>query len=408
MHSILCVKILYLHSTFTIVFMEQLNNIYKDLLDKTSMSFKRYLLEQINWESRLIAITGARGTGKTTLMLQKIKLDKQVPKSLYVSVDNIYFANNRIFDMAGTFYKYGGRFLYLDEVHKYKGWSQEIKNIYDSYPDLKVVFSGSSILDIYKGFGDLSRRVVPYYLNGMSFREYLMFENGMEYEKFKIEDILSQKIEIELESPLAYFRNYLKEGYYPFYKEKDFRIRLNGAINTVLETDIPKYLELKVSTIEKLKQLLQIISESVPFKPNFSKVADMIGISRNLIPDYFSYLERAGLIMQLRDSTKGVRSLGKVNKVYLNNTNLISNLSGTNANTGNIRETFFMNQLGVNHKLFSSEKGDFIMNNKVFEIGGKKKTNKQIKEIDNGFIIKDDIEHGFGNTIPLWHFGLMY
>lgn len=388
--------------------MEHLNSIYRDLLDKTDISFKRYLLEKINWESRLIAITGARGTGKTTLMLQKIIIDKQIQKSLYVSVDNIFFANHSIFDLAGDFYKYGGRYLYIDEVHKYNGWSQEIKNIYDSFPELKIVFSGSSILDIYKGFGDLSRRVVPYILNGLSFREYLEFETGKKYEIVSLEDILSHNVNYNIESPLAYFKNYLKEGYYPFYKEKEFAIKLNGAINAVLEIDIPKYLDLKVATIEKLKQLLQIISESVPFKPNYSKLADIIGISRNLVPDYFTYLERAGLIMQLNENTKGIRALGKINKVYLNNTNLAINLSSKNANIGNIRETFILNQLRMINKVYSAENGDFAIDSIILEVGGKNKSSNQIKDIEKGFVVKDKIEHGFGNIIPLWHFGLMY
>jgi uncharacterized protein len=341
-------------------------------------------------------------------MLQKAKFDNQLDKSIYISVDNIYFSNHSIFDFASTFYKYGGRNLYIDEVHKYKGWSQEIKNMYDSFPDLKIIFSGSSILDIYKGFGDLSRRVIPYSLNGMSFREYLIFETGKTFEKFSLEEILSNKVSINLESPLAYFKSYLKEGYYPFYKEDDFVIRLNGAINTVLEIDIPKYLELKVSTIEKLKHLLQIIAESVPFKPNFSKIADLIGVSRNILPDYFSYLERAGLISQLHNETKGVRALGKVNKVYLNNSNIAAILSGANTNIGNIRETFFLNQLQTKFNVYASQTGDFMLDKKVFEIGGKNKDKKQIAGISNAYIVKDEIEHGFANTIPLWHFGLMY
>jgi hypothetical protein len=270
------------------------------------------------------------------------------------------------------------------------------------------VFSGSSILDIYKGFGDLSRRVVPYYLNGMSFREYLVFETGKQLDKYSLDQILSHKVSVKLETPLLYFKNYLKEGYYPFYKEDDFMIRLTGAINAVLEIDIPKYLELKVSTIDKLKHLLQIIAESVPFKPNHSKIADLVGVSRNLMPDYFSYLEKAGLILQLQDDTKGLRGLGKVNKVYLNNTNIASMLSGNNANIGNIREAFFFNQLHLNYKVFSSDSGDFKVNDITFEIGGKSKSKKQIAEISDAYLIKDDIEYGFGNTIPLWHFGLMY
>ena len=207
---------------------------------------------------------------------------------------------------------------------------------------------------------------------------------------------------------LFFFKNYLNNGYYPFYNENDFIVRLNGVINAVLEIDIPKYLELKISTIEKLKHLLQIIAESVPFKPNFSKIADLIGISRNLISDYFSYLEKAGLIMQLHNDTNGVRALGKVNKVYLNNSNIAYILSEKNANIGNIRETFFLNQLHINYNVFSTDNGDFNVNNYIFEIGGKNKGKKQIAGISDAYIVKDDIEFAFGNTIPLWHFGLMY
>jgi predicted AAA+ superfamily ATPase len=388
--------------------MEQLNIIYHELIDKVNTRFTRYLLNQINWNARLIAITGPRGVGKTTLMLQKIKIDNKIDDSLYVSLDNIYFSNHTLFDLAGYFYRYGGRHLIIDEVHKYKSWSQEVKNIYDSFPDLQIVFSGSSILDIYKGFGDLSRRVVPYHLHGLSFREYLIFETGENTEVYSLNQIVSQKVKISLENPLIYFRKYLNHGYYPFYKDNDFMIRLAGAVNAVLEVDIPKYLDLRVSTIDKLKHLLQIISESVPFKPNHSKIADLIGVSRNLLPDYFSYLEKAGLILQLTNDTKGIRRLGKVNKVYLNNPNLAYMLSGEHANIGNIRETFFFNQLKLNHKIFSSESVDFRVEGNEFEIGGKSKGNKQVSKLSNTYIVKDEIEYGFGNTIPLWHFGLLY
>ncbi|MFO7790069.1 MAG: AAA family ATPase [Bacteroidales bacterium] len=388
--------------------MEQLNTIYRDLIKNTDLSFQRYLLDQINWNSRLIAIIGARGTGKTTLMLQQIKLTGKINKSLYASVDNFYFSNHNIFDFAGKLYKYGIRYLYLDEVHKYKGWSREIKNIYDSFPDMKIVFSGSSVLDIYKGFGDLSRRVVPYVLNGLSFREYLIFETGKVFDKSNLKQVLSHQVNYDIETPLVYFKDYLKHGYYPFYKEDDYYVKLSGVINAVLETDIPKYLDIKLSTVEKLKQLLQIISENVPFKPNYVKIADTIGVSRNLLPNYFYYLEKAGLIMLLKDPTKGVTSLGKINKVYLNNSNLAHVLASENVNTGTIRETFFMNQLQTNHKIYSQKHGDFFVDDMVFEIGGKNKTRKQIKNLENAWVVKDDIEYGIGNTIPLWHFGMMY
>jgi len=388
--------------------MEQLHIIFRSLIDKTSTDFKRFLTEKINWESRLIAIIGARGTGKTTLMLQKIKSENEINKTMYASLDNIYFSAHNVFDFAGHLYKYGIRKLYLDEVHKYKGWSQEVKNIYDSWPDMKIVISGSSMLDLYKGVGDLSRRVVPYSLPGMSFREYLAFENVSYLNPLSIEDILNHKLNYTIENPLLHFHNFLRTGYYPFYKEDDYALRLNGIIQTVLEQDIPKYLELRLSTVDKIKQLLMLVSENVPFKPNYQKIADILGISRNIIPDYFSYLEKAGLIMQLHNNTKGIRSIGKVSKVYLNNTNLAFALKGENVNTRTLRETFFMNQLQARNNIFATDVGDFIVNNTVFEIGGRNKTKNQIKNLDNAIIVKDDIEYGFGNTVPLWHFGFLY
>ena len=265
-----------------------------------------------------------------------------------------------------------------------------------------------SILDIYKGFGDLSRRVVSYKLNGLSFREFLSFEIGKQYPVVQLHDIVNHKTDFNIDKQLKYFSKYLKQGYYPFYKEENFEQRLSGAVNAVLEVDIPKYLDLRVATIEKLKQLLQIISESVPFKPNITKLAEILGISRTLLPDYFSYLERAGLVIQLKNQTKGIRALGKIQKVYLNNTNLMYMFASDNTNKGNLRETFFINQLAIKHNCTLPPKGDFFIDSFVFEIGGKNKTKKQIKEIKNAFIVKDDIEQGFANIIPLWHFGMMY
>lgn len=388
--------------------MEHLYDIYKTLIKKVNTSFTRYLMDEINWKSRLIAITGARGTGKTTLMLQRIVLSQKVENSLYASLDNVYFSRHSIIELADSLYKLGIRNLYLDEVHKYKNWSQEIKNIYDSYPNMNIVFSGSSLIDIYKGFGDLSRRVVPYFLNGLSFREYLNFEKGLNLKPLELKSILNHQVDPELETPLFYFKRYLEKGYYPFYKEDDYVVRLGGVINAVLETDIPKYMDMRPATIDKIKQLLQIIAENVPFKPNYVKIADMIGVSRNTLPDYFSLLEKAGLIVQLRDKTKGIRSLGKVRKIYLSNTNLSYALDGKDINIGTLRETFFINQLKVKHKVYSSGNGDFSSDDKTFEVGGKHKSQKQIKDLKNAYVVKDDIEYGMGNIIPLWHFGLIY
>jgi len=389
--------------------MDELITIYQNLLKSINTRVVRYLYNTIDWDARLIAIIGSRGAGKTTLLLQHIKLKGIKDESLYVSADNIYFSKNTLFDFAGLFYKYGGKYLFIDEIHKYQNWSREIKNIYDSYPGLNIIFTGSSILEIYKGFGDLSRRSLSYYLPGLSFREFLLFEKGIDIKPVSIEEIMNGYNDFTIEMPLPLFKDYLQHGYYPFYKEGQFIIRLIHLINTVLEVDIPKYLGLKIASIDKLKLLLQIIAESVPFKPNMSKIAEMMGVSRNILPDYFSFLERADLIIQARSSTKGIRGPGKLNKVYLNNTNLMHVLSPSNENIGNVRETFFANQIGVNHNYSIPESGDFLVNKHfLFEVGGKNKSLKQFAGKKDARVVKDDIEYGFGNTLPLWYFGMLY
>lgn len=389
--------------------MDELITIYRELINRVNTGFIRYLYKNIDWNARLISIIGARGVGKTTLLLQHIKLSNIEDESLYVSADNIYFSRNNLFSLAGSFYKYGGKYLFIDEVHKYRNWSQEIKNIYDSYPGLHVVFTGSSILDIYKGFGDLSRRALSYTLHGLSFREFLLFEVGIKIRSVSLEDLCGGNIIFKIQKPLPLFKEYLKHGYYPFYKEGQFALRLNAMINTILEVDIPKHMELKTASIDKLKLLLQIITESSPFKPNISKIAEMMQVSRNILPDYFSYLERTNLVLLLKSNTKGIRALGKPEKVYLNNTNLMSVLSPEDKNTGNIRETFFLNQLGIAHNCTLPASGDFMVDGHfLFEVGGKNKSHKQIVGRENSYVVKDDIEYGYGNTIPLWYFGMLY
>ncbi len=389
--------------------MNELNTIYRELLSQADTEFVRYLYEKIDWRARLISIVGARGTGKTTLLLQRIKLAGIEKDSLYVSADNIYFSTNSLFRLAGDFYKYGGTFLFIDEIHKYKNWSQEIKNIYDSYPGLQVIYTGSSILDIYKGMGDLSRRNLGYMLHGMSFREFLLYDADISVAPVNLEQLTGKNDIIAIQKPLSLFKKYLTRGYYPFYKEGNYYTRLNAMINTVIEVDIPKYVEMKTATTDKLKMLLKIITESAPFKPNMSKIAEMMQVSRNILPEYLSYLERTKIILTLKSNTKGIRSLGKPEKVYLNNTNLMAVLSPERQNTGNIRETFFLNQVSTGHQCTLPAQGDFLVDGKyIFEIGGKTKSRKQIAGMGNAFVVKDDIEHGFGNTIPLWYLGMLY
>lgn len=284
-----------------------------------------------------------------------------------------------------------------------------MKNIYDSFPTLKIVFTGSPVLDILKGSSDLSRRAIIYNLQGLSFREYLKLFHNLDSEVYSLEQIVRNEVKLkDIAHPLPLFNDYLKRGYYPFGLENEMEIRLGQIIIQTLETDIPQYANLNVGTSRKLKRLLSIIAESVPFKPNFSKISGIIDVSRNSLDDYFAYMEKAGLISQLRSETSGIRGLGKVDKVYLDNTNIIYNLVGDKSNTGNIRETFFYNQMRLNNEIKASEKADFVVNDYTLEIGGKNKQQSQIDKDGKSFIVKDDIEFGYLNVIPLWAFGFNY
>lgn len=389
--------------------MDRLFQYSNQLLAQVDTAFIRYAYQTINWQNRLIGLIGPRGVGKTTLVLQYIKINLNPQETLYVTAEDFYFAKHRLTELADSFVKVGGKYLFIDEIHKYPDWSKELKLICDYHQELKVIFTGSSVLDIKKGSSDLSRRAVVYTMQGLSFREYLKLFHHVEVPKFTMEEIVEQKVEVpQIAHPLPLFADYLKQGYYPFAREDDFGLKLQQVINQTLEVDIPTYAEMNVSTGRKLKQLLAIVSQSVPFKPNMSKIAEMLSISRNNISDYLLYMEDAGMVAQLRNSTTGLRALGKIDKVYLDNTNLVYNLANEYQNTGNIRETFFLNQLRINHEVSSSLLGDFKIDTMDFEVGGKNKGLKQIKNSENGFVVKDDIEKGYLNVIPLWHFGLMY
>lgn len=382
---------------------------FETLLQNTTTDFKRYLFYEIAWDSRMIGIVGARGVGKTTMILQHIREHIDSKKALYVSAEDMYFGENRLIDLANEFFKNAGEYLFIDEIHKYADWSRELKDIYDSFPTLKVVFTGSSVLDILKGSADLSRRAIVYKLEGLSFREYLKLFHNLDENVYSLKQIINNETKLQnIKHPLPLFNDYLQRGYYPFGQENEVSLRLGQIIVQTLETDIPQYANLNIGTSRKLKRLLSIIAESVPFKPNFSKIAEIIGVSRNSLDDYFLYMERAGLIRQLRDETNGIRGLGKVDKVYLDNANLIYNLVGDKSNMGNIRETFFFNQMGVKNNVISSKKSDFVIDNYTFEVGGKNKQQSQIEKDGKSFVVKDDIEFGYLNVIPLWAFGLNY
>ena len=389
--------------------MDKLFEQFQKLLSETNTNFIRYVYAEMNWKSRMIGLTGPRGVGKTTLVLQHIKKNLNPAETLYVTAEDFYFADNKLIDLAGDFVKRGGKYLFIDEIHKYKDWAKELKLIYDYHPELNVVFTGSSVLDIKKGASDLSRRAVMYNMQGLSFREYLQLFHQKSVQPYSLEEILGHKVELPgVKHPLPFFKDYLKRGYYPFSIEEGFALKLQQIVNQTLETDIPMYAGMNVSTGRKLKQLLAIIAKSVPFKPNMTSIATALSASRNNITDYILFIEEAGMITQLRDSTGGIKGLGKVDKIYLDNTNLIFNLANDNSNTGNIRETFFLNQLRVKYDVIVSPVADFLIGDYTFEVGGKNKGLKQIQGIAKAFIVKDDIELGYMNTIPLWQFGLTY
>ncbi|MDR0604145.1 MAG: AAA family ATPase [Bacteroidales bacterium] len=386
------------------------------ILNATPDCHKRYLYHNIDWDSRLIGIVGARGTGKTTLMLQHIKAN--FPKKehvLYASLDNIWFTNHSLVDLAEKFDAYGGTYLFLDEAHRYPAWAIEIKNIYDSFPDMRIVFTGSSMLKIFDSNADLSRRVVNYELKGLSFREFLLLEDVMDLPVLSLEDILQnhQTIASEIVGKikiLPEFKKYLRYGYYPIFKEgiKSYEMKLKNIVNTILENDLPAVESIDYSTIYKLKKLLMILSALVPYSPNINQLSNNIETNRASALKYLDILKKAALIQTFLYSQKGLGLMTKPDKIYLNNTNLLYALVEGNVNTGNIRETFFANQTSAKYSVTTSDKGDFKINGKVFETGGESKTFAQIKDIPDGYLAIDEIEVGYCNRIPLWLFGFLY
>lgn len=380
------------------------------ILSQINISFLRYKYYELDWTHRVFGIVGPRGVGKTTMVLQYIKQQLSLQDSLYITLDHIYFSTHTLIDVADKFYKEGGKHLIIDEVHKAFNWSVQLKQIIDSYPNMQIIFTGSSILDIYRGVADLSRRAPIYEMQGLSFREYLVLYHDIQTPTWNLDDLINQRVTLpNVEHPLPLFNDYLKRGYYPFERiASDFSTNLMQVINRTMETDIPLYANINISVARKLQNLLVVIAESVPFKPNYKKLAEVTGISRNDIADYIYYMERAGMLMSLHDTTQGIRSIGKSHKLYVDNTNLMYVLSPENIDKGNLRETFFLNQMRVKYPVIASQKADFEIGKYVFEVGGKNKNQKQLDNNPNGYIVKDDIEFGYRNVIPLWAFGLTY
>jgi len=397
--------------------MEELYEDFNRLIEATKFDFERHLCSGIDWEERLIGIVGSRGTGKTTLILQHIKKHfTQRKNALYISLDNIWFTKSGLKPTVHEFYTLGGTHIFIDEVHRYPNWAIEIKNLYDSFPDLHIVFTGSSILEIYKSNADLSRRAITYHLHGLSFREFLRLETNFVAPVLSLKDILDNHIEIASKicseiKIIPAFRAYLEYGYYPFFKEgvKNYSMRLRNVVNVILESDLPAVEKIEYASIYKLRKMLMIVSSLVPYAPNLSTLSSQLEINRATVMKYFIYLQKAGLVRMLTTDQKGMSLMNKPEKLFLDNTNLIHALAPENYNIGNVRETFFMNQLSLKHSISSANKGDFLIDGTfTFEVGGINKTFKQIKDLQESYIAKDDIETGYGNNIPLWMFGMLY
>ncbi len=398
--------------------MDILYEFHDNLLRNVKHTFFRYLLDTINWEQRMLAIKGPRGSGKTTLMLQYIRyrLDRPREEVLYITADHYWFYTHNLVETADAFYKNGGRYLFIDEVHKYPHWSRELKNIYDGYPELRIVFSSSSALDIFRGEADLSRRVITYELPGLSFREFLAFTGHGEFKSHPWEELVTHAPAIAQDvatkiRPLPLFKKYLRYGYLPIFLEgtpEDVPLRLSQIINTIIETDLGYIEDYNAGTAFKVKKLLGVVAESVPFKPNISALARKLDVSRDSIYAWLSHLENARLLNLLTAEGRGVSQLQKPEKLYLENTNLVFAMKPI-PETGTIRETFLFNQM-VNAKLAVTlpKAGDFFTNDTHIEVGGKDKSAKQVKDTTNFLIAADDIETGYGNKIPLWLFGFLY
>lgn len=390
--------------------------VYHRRLAMTKMQFKRFLHQQIRWETRLIGIRGARGVGKTTLLLQHIKETFSNPDdTLWVSLDNIWFTSHSLSELVEYLYTHGLRHIFLDEVHKYPTWSIEIKNIYDNYPDLNIVYTGSSMLEIDNSKVDLSRRQTVYTLPVLSFREYLAFMDIVDISPISLEVLLQDHVSLAMKiasaSPiLKHFNDYLNHGCYPFFKEAgdDYLFRLASTVNLVIESDLPSVEKITYGTIEKTKKLLSIIAQNVPFKPNINKLGQSLEATRDSCLRMLYTLDRAQIISLMTKEEKNYKHLSSPKKIYLGNTNIMEAL-GTKVDIGNRRETFFNNQLQSAASVAFPDKGDFLVDGKyLFEVGGTRKSYEQIKDIPNSFLAVDDIETGVGNRIPLWMFGLLY
>jgi uncharacterized protein len=397
--------------------MEQLILRHRQLLANLQTSFTRTFTTKIDWNDRLIGIRGSRGVGKTTLCLQHILLNFGISANcLYVTLDDVLFPYNNLLDLAKDFSGRGGTHLFIDEIHKYPRWIAELKNIYDFYPDLHIVFTGSSVLHLDNSTTDLSRRALMYTMPGLSFREFLEIETKKSLPVFSLAEILANHEHIAFQlistlKPLKYFEQYLHYGYYPFYLQnhETYSIKLSQLINLVIEADLPYLARIEYAQINKLKRFLYLLGTYVPFKPNISKLGETMQVTRQTITNYLHLLEKAGILTLIYSNQHKLSALAKPEKLFLHHPNYYYALSGENSNSGNIRETFFVNQLSTLHQVEVSDIGDFTVDGTyIFEIGGARKNYNQIAGAENSYIVSADLELGIGNKIPLWLFGFMY
>ena len=383
---------------------------------EVSLREKRYLYSLVDWDDRLISLRGPRGTGKTTMFLQKIRESgKERSKTLYVSLDSIWLNVRELYGLADYHCKRGGTRLVVDEVHYLEDWQKLMKNLNDDFPDLKVAYTGSSMLKLKSGQGDLSRRQTEYDLTGLSFREYLKFEGVLDVNPIPLETILADHVEIAMEishktKVIAQFENYIRHGYYPFYLESVERYpqRLRQVVNQSLDSDWPSVEDVTAATIRKARRLLRILAEMPPQTPKMGDLYDDIDTERRQGLKVLAALERAGLARLLPSSVESVKNLAAPEKIYCDNTNIMHALVAS-ADSGTERETFFMNQVSFCHSVGYPKKGDFLVDGKyLFEVGGAKKGFGQIADLPNSYVVNDDIEVGHGNKIPLWLFGFLY
>lgn len=400
--------------------MEVLQKRHIAYMSNVNLDFVRDIMDEIDWNDRLIAVRGQRGVGKTTLLLQRIMRQfgpTDTTSVLYVSLDNLYFSNHNLLDFIEAFHAKGGKYLFMDEVHKYQNWSREVKNAYDEFADMHFVITGSSLINILNAGTDLSRRCISYNMQGLSFREYLGMFHGYRLPKAGLDDILGCGNDICAEvnkqlRPLQYFHDYLAKGYYPFLKEGEnsYYTRIENMVNLTLETELPMLCGVDYGNVRKLKSLLGILASGFPMSIDTVKLAKMTELSRNTLLQYLQHLDSARIICLLYSDNKTVKRMQKPDKVYLENTNLLYALSQSAVNIGTLREVFFVNQLGEAHTVeYSGTQADFTIDGRLtFEVGGRSKDGRQIGTAENAFIAADDEEYVLGNKIPLWLFGFLY